>query len=43
MRSEAFNNYVIDNYRDADVSNEKQRIDPSLILYSGITFMTNTN
>ena len=43
MRSEAFHNYVIDNYGDADVKvGTSKHIDPALILYSGIHLMLTT-
>ena len=44
VRSEAFHTYVIDNYGDADIKvGTSKRIDPTLILYSGIPLMITTN
>ena len=43
VRSEAFNNYMIDNYGDADVAHGTRRIDPALNFYSGIPLMININ
>ena len=41
VRSEAFYNYVVDNYGDADVSNGTRWVNPALIFYSGTSLRIN--
>ena len=44
VRSEAFHNYIIDNYGDADVKvGTSKHVDPALKFYSGIPLMITTN